>query len=56
MLDILSLFEKHCQNLQGKGKQRTALCPFHDDTKNSLSINIDNGTWNCKACGEKVMR
>ena len=52
MSDILGLFEKHCDNLKGRGNQRTALCPFHDDTKHSLSINIDRGLYNCKACGE----
>lgn len=26
-------------------------CPFHDDSHASLSLNLDKGIWNCKACG-----
>ena len=52
MSDILGLFERHCDNLKGRGNQRIALCPFHEDTKHSFSINIDSGLYNCKACGE----
>jgi hypothetical protein len=51
MSEILSLFERHCENLKGRGNQRIALCPFHDDTKHSFSINIDRGLYNCKSCG-----
>ena len=28
-------------------------CPFHDDRKASLSLNLDEGTFNCHACNEK---
>ena len=52
MSDILSLFERHCTNIKGRGNQRIALCPFHEDTKHSFSINIDKGVYNCKSCGE----
>ena len=38
MSDILGLFERHCDNLKGRGNQRIALCPFHEDTKHSFSI------------------
>lgn len=28
-----------------------ALCPFHDDRKPSLSVNLKNGLWQCFGCG-----
>ena len=28
------------------------LCPFHDDTNPSLSVNMENGLWHCHACGK----
>ena len=35
------------------GTQYIGLCPFHDDTKESFSIEMVKGLWNCKACGCK---
>ena len=51
MSEILNLFERHCENIKGRGNQRIALCPFHDDAKHSFSINIVEGLYNCKSCG-----
>ncbi len=28
------------------------LCPFHDDQHPSLAVNLENGRFHCKACGE----
>lgn len=28
------------------------VCPFHEDTKASMSINRLNGLWQCYGCGE----
>jgi len=28
------------------------ICPFHDDTRPSLSINLEEGWYKCHACGE----
>jgi DNA primase len=28
------------------------LCPFHDDTSPSLSVNLEDGWYKCHACGE----
>ena len=28
------------------------LCPFHEDTRASLSINMEEGWYKCHACGE----
>jgi DNA primase len=38
--------------LNGSGKWKSALCPFHEDTKPSLRINIDFGGFKCMACNE----
>jgi len=38
--------------LSGSGKWKSALCPFHEDTKPSLRINIDFGGFKCMACNE----
>ena len=37
--------------LLGGGEWRTALCPFHDDTRPSLRIHIEDGGFRCMACG-----
>ena len=34
-----------------KPGQVTSLCPFHNDTAPSLSINVTNGLFNCFSCG-----
>ncbi len=48
-----SYFEADLGNLVDAGdSQVLAKCPFHGDTKNSLSINLDTGLWNCKGCTE----
>lgn len=39
--------------LTGGGAWRSALCPFHGDTKPSLYIRIETGGYHCKACGAK---
>jgi hypothetical protein len=36
--------------LKGRGAERTALCPFHEDTKPSLSVNVQKRVWRCHAC------
>ena len=38
---------------RGNGAQRTALCPFHDDTTPSLSVNCSIRVFYCHACGAK---
>jgi DNA primase len=37
--------------LIGRGKWRSALCPFHADTHPSLRVNIESGAYRCMACG-----
>jgi DNA primase len=37
--------------LIGRGRWRSALCPFHEDTRPSLRINVESGAFRCMACG-----
>jgi hypothetical protein len=52
-LDMESLFSDlvKVKAKSSDGKELQALCPFHDDKKPSLSLNIKSGLWNCHACG-----
>ena len=50
-------FEAVCAHynlaLIGRGAQRTALCPFHNDTKPSLKINLEKKIFHCFGCEAK---
>ncbi len=37
--------------LQGAGAWRSALCPFHQDSKPSLRIKLETGSFRCMVCG-----
>lgn len=39
--------------LIGRGNWRSAVCPFHDDSKPSLRVNVDSGGFRCMVCGAK---
>lgn len=39
--------------LKGTGPWRDALCPFHTDTKPSLRVNVERGSYRCMACGAR---
>jgi DNA primase len=45
--------ERAALRLIGRGRWRSALCPFHDDTRPSLRINVESGAYRCMACGAK---
>lgn len=36
-----------------KGREATALCPFHDDRKPSFSVNLKTGAFLCFSCGAR---
>lgn len=36
-----------------RGQNAMVRCPFHGDTRPSLSIDLDRGLWVCFACGER---
>ncbi len=37
--------------LHGRGAWRDAMCPFHGDTRPSLRVKVETGSWRCMACG-----
>ena len=37
--------------LVGGGEWKSAVCPFHDDTKPSLRVQRDTGAFRCMVCG-----
>ena len=49
----IEYFEKHGLKFVGRGEWRSALCPFHNDSKPSLRVKVENGAFRCLACGEK---
>ena len=36
----------------GRGEERKALCPFHEETKASFKVSLDKKAFNCFGCGE----
>ena len=41
------------QRIAATGRDVTVRCPFHDDRRGSLSLNIEKGVWKCHAgCGQ----
>jgi len=45
------VFEDHGFQLAGRGVWRSALCPFHEDSRPSLRVNVESGAFRCMACG-----
>ena len=45
----------HDQGLRliGRGDWKSALCPFHADTRPSLRVRMENGAFCCMACGAR---
>lgn len=39
--------------LVGGGAWRSAICPFHKDTKPSLRVRIETGAFRCMVCGTR---
>jgi len=37
--------------LQGRGAWRSALCPFHGDSRPSLRVRVETGAFRCMVCG-----
>ena len=52
-LDIPGYFTGELPTLKGGGDERMALCPFHDDSTASLSVNVKTGMWCCHGCSAK---
>lgn len=49
----ITYYESQAMILKGGGAWRSAICPFHKDTKPSLQINIEKGAYRCMACGAR---
>lgn len=54
-IEILDRFniQLESQRLRKGGQELTGLCPFHDDTRPSFSLNVVQGVYNCFSCGAK---
>jgi DNA primase len=46
-------FARERVELVGRGQWRSAVCPFHEDKRPSLRVNIETGGYRCMACGAK---
>jgi DNA primase len=44
-------FHEQGLKLVGGGEWKSAVCPFHNDTKPSLRVRIENGAFRCMVCG-----
>ena len=50
-LDIVDIVSEYVE-LKQSGSNYWGVCPFHNDTKPSLSVNSSKGIYKCFACGE----
>src|SRR5512139_3151140 len=50
--DPASYYEGAGLRLQGRGRWRTAPCPFHGGS-DSMRVNVETGSWVCMNCGVK---
>jgi putative DNA primase/helicase len=48
--NYLPFYKHHLSDLKRNGKEYKAVCPFHDDTDPSLSINPETGQFHCFGC------
>lgn len=44
-------FQAQGLKLTGGGERKSAVCPFHNDTKPSLRVRLDTGGFRCMVCG-----
>ena len=50
-VDLVPLVKAKGIELKKNGKSYFGLCPFHDDTNPSLSVNPSTNLWQCFGCG-----
>ncbi|NOY69849.1 MAG: toprim domain-containing protein, partial [Deltaproteobacteria bacterium] len=50
-VDLRTYIESRGIPLKKNGRGYVGLCPFHQDTKPSLSVNIEKQLWQCFGCG-----
>ncbi|MGH8586514.1 MAG: CHC2 zinc finger domain-containing protein, partial [Gammaproteobacteria bacterium] len=46
-------FHEQDLKLIGGGQWKSAVCPFHNDTRPSLRVRLDTGAFRCMTCGAK---
>ena len=51
IIDYKTEYSQGLEKVEIKGNQLSALCPFHDDSHASLSVDLKTGQYNCFACG-----
>ena len=51
--DPLAYYSAAGLRLIGRGAWRSALCPFHEDSKPSLRVRVETGAFRCHACGAR---
>lgn len=51
MIPLEPVLEKYGVDFRPDRHEQVVLCPFHDDTHPSMSVNLDNGLFYCFACG-----
>lgn len=44
-------YEAHGLRFFGRGPWKSALCPFHNDTRPSLRVHSETGSFRCMTCG-----
>jgi len=49
-VQYLSFYQKYFPNLTGNTRKINVLCPFHEDKKPSLSLDLESGLWYCHSC------
>tara|TARA_R100001530_G_scaffold96904_2_gene67305 strand:- start:23 stop:247 length:225 start_codon:yes stop_codon:yes gene_type:complete len=47
MSAIVDLVEQYVPTLEGDGHRYKGLCPFHEETSPSFTVNAENGRWHC---------
>ncbi|MEL6922334.1 MAG: CHC2 zinc finger domain-containing protein, partial [Pseudomonadota bacterium] len=49
--DIVAVLTSRNVQVVGDAVQRKACCPFHEDDRFSLSVNVEKRLFNCHSCG-----
>jgi DNA primase len=50
---VRNYFISKLSDIRWRENQGTAHCPFHDDRRESFSVNAEKGLFFCHACGAK---
>ncbi|MER2518439.1 MAG: CHC2 zinc finger domain-containing protein [Candidatus Accumulibacter phosphatis] len=49
--NAVEYFREQGLKLVGGGEWKSAVCPFHQDTRPSLRVRIETGAFRCMVCG-----